>query len=647
MPITNIERSPRSDRHKQVGIILNRCRTPNHATRTHPEKQRGQAYIFIVLGLTVLCGMLALAVDVGVTSAHDQSLRHDANSAAYAGAYALYGYHLGANPGLTDADVWNALVSKLSAVGLTVHNAAGSTPPSDPCATGYPSNQAAMKAVYLGPNDAVLTTLDGNPWLVGSGTIPAIAYGVKVSLGNCQPAGFGAVVGHSMYTIWVDGSAGLPLPGPVYTPTPLASSTSASVADAPFSITGAPNGDCGGNPSNDKFPAGARGDPEQFYCPGSYNIGSSVTFYANGRGLGNNYGHDSNFKGYTGGSYNFGEQHWSTGGGNNAPRSCPSQWRIPIISGVHHSGDTDYFVVLEYVIINVTACGDPSTGTIASVYDPFGYGVVSAPATPTPTNTPTNTATPVPTATPIPILLRAAASTGSSGHVNGLTISTPAGTQSGDVLVAQLALNSGPFAITAPAGWTQIRQDNYSGVALSQVLYYHVAGSAEPSSYTWSWSPGVNAAGAIGAYSGVNSTTPIMASSGDASQFATSSETAPSLTTTANSADVLGLFSILNTSTIGLPSGEIQQWTVQAANLGLSGGSQIQSVAGPTGPQTATGAAPDNMIGQLVALNPLPPPATPTPSATPLPTATPTLTATASPSPPPTATTAPPIVHHP
>ena len=407
-------------------------------------KPRGQAYALVALGMVVLCGVLALAVDVGVTNADYQSLRHAADNAADAGAFTLYGKQIGTNSA-TDTNVWSAMASRLTAAGYTVKNAVGSAVPNDPCTAGYVTDQIAMTATYLSATNMAITTTGTAPWTVGSGSIPPGALGVRLKLGMCQLPGFGAVLGHPFYTIWVQASAGRPVMGPTATPgptltptatssptasptstplpsnTPTATSTNTATSTAtpvtymPFAASAAPIGDCS---SSNHVPAAAGGDTELFYCPGSYSIGSSVTVYANGKGQGNDYGHDSSFKGYIGGIYPLNTlQSTHTGGGNNEPSSCPDPMSVPIISGVHHSGSSEYFVVLETIVIHVTGenCGNPTTGTILSVYDPYGFGVVSAPAptatptatatsppTSTATNTPTSTSTPTSTATSTP-----------------------------------------------------------------------------------------------------------------------------------------------------------------------------------------------------------------------------------------------------
>src|SRR2546421_6795981 len=360
----------------------------------------GQACIVIALAMPALCGMLALAVDVGTTTARYQALQHAAENAAEAGAYALYGSRIGATTSLTDTGVWNAMASKLTAQGLTVMNAPGGQVPSDPCAAGYLTHQVAMTATYLDATSSIITSTNDTPWAVGSGNTPLLAWGVSVTLGGCQPAGFGGVLGHPTYTIWVDGSAGRWLPGPLYSPTP---DNSGSAPFIPYAVTGAPFGTCTNGPTYPPtLPDGTspdRNDPVQVYCKDLWTIGDSVTLYANGRGEGNDWGSDASFKGYIGGASAIGTENWVPAGhGNNAP-SCPlpSQVTVPIISGVHHTGNTENFVILETIVVEIDpiSCprGNPTKGRIVSVYDPYGYGVVSPSGTPTP-------GTPMPTATP-------------------------------------------------------------------------------------------------------------------------------------------------------------------------------------------------------------------------------------------------------
>ena len=96
---------------------------------------------------------------------------------------------------------------------------------------------------------------------------------------------------------------------------------------------------------------------------------------------------------------------------------------------------------------------------------------------------------------------------------------------SGEVLVATITA-AGTGAITPPSGWTLIRDTT---TTLRQTSFYHVTGSSEPTSWTWTLGSVRAASGGIVAYSGVSTSVPIDAS---ASGSGTSGNpTAPSVTT--------------------------------------------------------------------------------------------------------------------
>jgi hypothetical protein len=81
-----------------------------------------------------------------------------------------------------------------------------------------------------------------------------------------------------------------------------------------------------------------------------------------------------------------------------------------------------------------------------------------------------------------------------------LTVPRPAVTAAGDVLVASVGARlSGASTIAAPSGWVLIRRDSSAPGyrSLTQALYYKVAGSSEPASYSWSLGARSATAGAI------------------------------------------------------------------------------------------------------------------------------------------------------
>jgi Galactose oxidase, central domain len=148
------------------------------------------------------------------------------------------------------------------------------------------------------------------------------------------------------------------------------------------------------------------------------------------------------------------------------------------------------------------------------------------------------TLTPTPTPSPMITFVADGSLADSGQRVTSLTVSLPTGTQSGDLLLAQIAVYDGAAANvpTPPSGWSVIRHDAIGNAnKITSWLYYKIAGDSEPASYTWSISPQY-AAGVMGAWRGVATIIPIDQSSG-ATAAGTSpvSDAAPPLTPTTNS----------------------------------------------------------------------------------------------------------------
>ncbi|WP_448621177.1 fibronectin type III domain-containing protein [Geodermatophilus sp. URMC 65] len=130
-----------------------------------------------------------------------------------------------------------------------------------------------------------------------------------------------------------------------------------------------------------------------------------------------------------------------------------------------------------------------------------------------------------------PIALRGAlASTGTSP----LALSPPAGTQAGDVLVAQVAYY-GTSPLTAPSGWTRVVLPDTSGGVVTSAVYWKVAAAGEPAaSFARPSTESGDMVGGIVAYSGVSATAPVAASGG--ATGAGDTATSPAVTTTATGA---------------------------------------------------------------------------------------------------------------
>lgn len=122
--------------------------------------------------------------------------------------------------------------------------------------------------------------------------------------------------------------------------------------------------------------------------------------------------------------------------------------------------------------------------------------------------------------------------TSASSGVTTLTIATPAGTASGDLLLATISLD-GDTSFDIPAEWTLVDQGQSNGNASTLAVFYRIATATEPASHIFTWSGNQEAAGALLRYTGVSTSSPI-----DAFAVGSGQSTSPtSPATTALSAD--------------------------------------------------------------------------------------------------------------
>jgi hypothetical protein len=220
--------------------------------------------------------------------------------------------------------------------------------------------------------------------------------------------------------------------------------------------------------------------------------------------------------------------------------------------------------------------------------------------------------------------LRGKSTLASSSSVRSATLARPAGVVSGDVMLAAIDVRLvSAGAITPPSGWTLVRADangGGAGVNLTQAIYLRVAGSLEPSAYTWTFSKSRYVAAAILAYAGADRTAPVIAHSG---RFTPDSQmiTAPSVTTTVAGSALVALFGSNGSGSTTPPSGMVERYDVSTAAVSSAvksaGADEVRSSTGATGDRAALSSAVHrSTIGQLVALRPAattPPPPPPPP----------------------------------
>jgi hypothetical protein len=254
-----------------------------------------------------------------------------------------------------------------------------------------------------------------------------------------------------------------------------------------------------------------------------------------------------------------------------------------------------------------------STATVIATPQPTSSSTprASTTSTPTPAASPTPAPTPAPSPAPTPgaIGLRAIQTASTSVLGTQLAIGVPAGVQANDLLIAEIAVRGGSaLVITAPASWTLVRRDNSSST-VAQAIYEHpvTVPSAEPATYTWTFSNANDAAGGILAYADASGAAPIDVSNGQGNASSISI-TAPSITVPPGHASdlLVGIFSIANSSSVTVPAGMTQRWSFHATGggIGIAASDQQLSAGGAVGNESATAATAGANAGALLALSP-------------------------------------------
>jgi RHS repeat-associated protein len=189
---------------------------------------------------------------------------------------------------------------------------------------------------------------------------------------------------------------------------------------------------------------------------------------------------------------------------------------------------------------------------------------------------------------------------------SSLTISKPAATASGDVMLAQVSSGStaqgAAVTITPPSGWSIVR-DTANGSSIRVATYSKVAGPSEPSSYAFTLSAPAAASGGIASYAGVDTSAPIDASS-EATATSASSVTAPTIQGTAGGR-VVGLFAV-SAGSASVPSSMTSRWGIAPSGplpVYSMMGDETPITSGFTGTRTATGST-GSWVAHLISLKP-------------------------------------------
>jgi hypothetical protein len=208
------------------------------------------------------------------------------------------------------------------------------------------------------------------------------------------------------------------------------------------------------------------------------------------------------------------------------------------------------------------------------------------------------------------IYFRSAETAQTGSGATSIAVNVPAGVVAGDVMIASIdAEGTGSF--TAPSGWSSAGL--FSGTTFFGFagVYFHVAGSSEPASYSWGLGTSRKAVGKIVSYVGVENSSPIEVTSTTAGASSGTSDAAASITTTVNNTKVLldfGADNSVGSFTITPPGSTTKRASVFTSGTGSVLGSQTQdftqATAGTTGTKTFTTSASIPWGALTIALKP-------------------------------------------
>ena len=192
-------------------------------------------------------------------------------------------------------------------------------------------------------------------------------------------------------------------------------------------------------------------------------------------------------------------------------------------------------------------------------------------------------------------------------------INKPEGLAVGDLMIAHVAAKATGTAITAPSGWTQVRQDNYTDKVRSG-LFRKIADADDVAAASFTFTVGDDAnLGAITAWTGYDAASPIGASSSQNNSYY-NIPTAPSITPPSENSMILLLFSMRTIATMSdyaIATDNPASWaeaydrsTTAGSDCAMAMGYAARPETSPTGVGTVSRSAQIYTIGQMVSITP-------------------------------------------
>lgn len=208
------------------------------------------------------------------------------------------------------------------------------------------------------------------------------------------------------------------------------------------------------------------------------------------------------------------------------------------------------------------------------------------------------------------VAFREATSVGAASGVLSLTVARPGTAVANDMLIAAISVSANAPTITAPAGWTLVRQtNNTNNTANALAIYRRIATATDPANFTWTFTASTGSAGVMAAFSGVDLQNPIDVENAQTNSSNTAQQ-APSLTTTDANEMIVSVHAIASAVTWTAPAGMTEAAEARSGALGAAGESVsvnyvLQAAAGASGTKTATASGnADRGVGQTLALRP-------------------------------------------
>lgn len=176
-------------------------------------------------------------------------------------------------------------------------------------------------------------------------------------------------------------------------------------------------------------------------------------------------------------------------------------------------------------------------------------------------------------------------------------------------MIAAITVRPSGAVITAPAGWTLIRETiQASGTSSKQATYYKAAGGSEPSSYSWTFGSSTGSAGGIATFYNINTSNPVNVENGQATASSLSHAT-PSVTTTVANTMVVATHSFTSSATWTPPAGMTEVVDRASTSVPNTNGISIEisyaakAASGATGTKTATASSnAKNGVAQILTL---------------------------------------------